>query len=94
MPMQMALEDGVLWLRQFYGVGEKVAHCISLFGYHQTDAYPIDTWVKQLLTTLYGVEANANAYKAFIETYFVTYRGYAQQVLFYYMRSHYSKSKT
>ncbi|MBS7525750.1 8-oxoguanine DNA glycosylase [Fusibacter paucivorans] len=93
-PSHMTLEEATAWLRQFYGVGEKVAHCILLFGYYQTDAYPIDTWVKQLLTTLYGVEANANAYKAFIENYFVMYRGYAQQMLFYYMRSCYSKSKS
>jgi N-glycosylase/DNA lyase len=93
LPVSMPLKESVLWLQQFYGVGEKVAHCILLFGYHQTEAYPIDTWVKQMLTTLYGVEEKQQAYKAFIETYFVTYRGYAQQVLFYYMRSYYSKSK-
>ena len=87
-PYGMTLEEGIQWLTQFYGVGEKVAQCVLLFGYQNGDAYPIDTWVKQLLKTLYGVE---NHQKQFIESYFDEYRGFAQQVLFYYMRQFYNK---
>lgn len=87
-PFGLDLEDGIEWLKQFYGVGDKVAQCILLFGYGKEDAYPIDTWVKQMLKELYGVEKNQ---KAFIETYFGDHRGFAQQVLFYYMRNYYAK---
>ena len=91
-PHDLSLEDGVTWLRQFYGVGEKVAHCVLLFGYYKTDAYPIDTWVKKLLSELYGVPDKKGAHQAFIKSYFTQYSGYAQQLLFYYMRCFYTKS--
>jgi len=90
-PYALTLDEGVLWLRQFYGVGEKVAHCILLFGYDKTDAYPIDTWVKKLLFELYGVPDKKGAHQAFIKSYFTQYSGYAQQLLFYYMRCFYTK---
>ena len=32
-----------------YGVGEKVADCICLFGLHQLDAFPVDTHIRQAL---------------------------------------------
>ena len=90
-PNQLSLEEGVTWLTQFYGVGEKVAHCVLLFGYYKTDAYPIDTWVKKLLSELYGVPDKKGAHQAFIKSYFTQYSGYAQQLLFYYMRCFYTK---
>ncbi len=76
------------YLKQFYGVGDKVADCVALFAYGKREAFPIDTWVKKMLKTLYGVEDKA---PEFVKTYFTSHGGYAQQYLFYYMRSFYGK---
>ena len=35
------------------GVGIKVANCVSLFGLHHTDAFPVDVWMKRILTQYY-----------------------------------------
>lgn len=40
-------------LTRLFGVGVKVANCVSLFGLHHVDAFPIDVWVKRILTEQY-----------------------------------------
>lgn len=35
------------------GVGIKVASCVSLFGLHHTDAFPVDVWMKRILKERY-----------------------------------------
>ena len=35
------------------GIGPKVADCICLFGLHHTDAFPVDTHIRQILTAHY-----------------------------------------
>ena len=35
-------------LKQLKGVGEKVASCIQLFGLHQLELFPIDTWIAKV----------------------------------------------
>ena len=40
-------------LTALYGVGIKVANCVSLFGLHHVDAFPIDVWVKKILSQEY-----------------------------------------
>lgn len=35
------------------GIGPKVANCICLFGLHHIEAFPIDTHMKQILSTYY-----------------------------------------
>ena len=72
------------WLKQFYGVGDKVADCILLFAYGKTEAFPVDTWVKKMLGELYDVHKD---YEGFIRTYFTAFPGIAQQYLFYYIRN-------
>ncbi len=76
-------EDRIKWLEQFYGVGLKVASCIALFGYADDTAFPVDTWVKKMLSQLYGVE---KGHEAFVKQYFDAHPGIAQQYLFYYIR--------
>lgn len=39
------------------GIGEKVASCILLFGYHRFDVFPIDTWVKKYMREKYNLES-------------------------------------
>ncbi|MDO5133911.1 MAG: DNA glycosylase [Eubacteriales bacterium] len=40
-------------LTALFGVGVKVASCVSLFGLHHTDAFPVDVWMKRVLAQEY-----------------------------------------
>ncbi len=45
--------EAVAALTTLSGVGVKVANCVSLFGLHHTDAFPIDVWMKRILAEHY-----------------------------------------
>ncbi len=66
-------------LRTINGVGEKVANCVVLFGFHHMDAFPVDVWIrrvlKERLPTDFKVEDLGE------------YAGLAQQYMFYSARS-------
>lgn len=61
-----------------HGIGPKVADCALLFGYGFRQAFPVDTWIKKVMSERYG--------KGFDAAYFGEYAGVAQQYLFYYER--------
>lgn len=65
-------------LRQIHGVGPKVAACALLFGFGHTEAFPVDVWIKRVLTVHFpdGFPLDALGDAA----------GIAQQYLFYYGR--------
>lgn len=69
------------------GVGEKVADCILLFSMKKTEAFPVDTWIKKVMSELYNESKDIKKIANFAETKFGKYGGIAQQYLFYYMRS-------
>lgn len=75
-------------LLKIYGVGPKVADCVSFFGYKKTDSFPVDTWIEKVYRenfggTLLSREKIANYFVGL----FKEYSGYFQQYLFYYKRS-------
>lgn len=90
----MPYEDALPYLMQFYGIGEKVANCVCLFGLHQIDAFPIDTWIQRiLLREYYRPEYDSlpksHLYHQMIQDSFGKYQGYAgvmQQYIFFYER--------
>ena len=61
------------------GVGPKVAECALLYGFHKTECFPLDVWMKRAMATLLPgrrpEEFGENA-------------GLAQQYLFHYSRLH------
>jgi len=71
------------------GVGEKVAHCILLFGYGRMDTFPVDTWVRKVMQQYYfdGQPANAAQIHALAQNRFGELSGFAQQYLFHYIRT-------
>ncbi len=74
-------------LLAFHGIGPKVANCIMLFGLRDTAAFPVDTWVKQIMNDMYGFDMNdTKGMQAFARERFGSLAGYAQQYLFYYYR--------
>jgi N-glycosylase/DNA lyase len=76
-------------LMQINGVGPKVANCILLFSYGRRESFPVDVWVKRALEEFYFPQNNmSNAeLEKWASAKFGEYGGYAQQYLFYYMRS-------
>ena len=66
------------------GIGPKVADCVLLFGAGRMDAFPVDTWMKKALSTVYGIEVKSpTELRTFSEQKFGKFAGYAQQYLFF-----------
>ena len=70
------------------GVGAKVANCVMLFAYERVRAFPIDVWIERVLREKYRKHNwTSSRLRAFSESYFGVYGGYAQQYLFHYART-------
>ncbi|MDD4311728.1 MAG: DNA glycosylase [Eubacteriales bacterium] len=61
------------------GVGEKVANCVMLFGYHRLARFPRDVWINRIEAGEYG--------GAFPTGRYPDTAGALQQYIFYYARS-------
>ncbi len=46
-------EDAKAELLKIKGVGEKVAQCSLLYGFGRTEAFPVDVWVKRIMSEMY-----------------------------------------
>ena len=66
-------------LKEFYGVGDKIANCIALFGFGFTEAFPMDVWIKRIISNYY-VEGEFDKNK------YGEYAGIVQQYMYYYAR--------
>lgn len=73
-----AIEDGREELMKISGVGPKVAECALLYSFEKTQAFPVDVWVKRILSELYP-----NGMPECIGEY----GGIAQQYLFHWRRN-------
>jgi N-glycosylase/DNA lyase len=71
--------DAINFLKNFKGIGDKVANCIALFGLHKIDAFPIDVWIRRIIDERYGGN--------FDKTRFSEYNGIVQQYMFFYQRN-------
>ena len=76
-----SLDDDALFsaLLTVSGVGEKVANCVMLFGYHRLDRFPRDVWINRIEAREYG--------GAFPTERYPDTAGALQQYIFYYARS-------
>jgi N-glycosylase/DNA lyase len=84
-------------LCDFPGVGAKVANCVMLFAYERLRAFPIDIWIERVLKEKYFPRKRKvipQRLRAFCESYFGEYGGYAQQYLFHHARTALHKSGT
>lgn len=72
-------EEALCELKRLDGIGDKVASCVLLFGLHQLDAFPVDTWMKKALAAHFG--------RGFDPKVFSPYAGVAQQYIFNYERN-------
>lgn len=76
--MACSHEEAVNALKRIRGIGDKVANCISLFGLHHIEAFPIDVWMKRALDEIYQNKFDPGQYEG--------YAGIVQQYMFYYIR--------
>ena len=65
-------------LCRIHGVGPKVSSCVLLFGFHKTEAFPVDVWMKKSLARHFP--------DGFDPAPLGRYKGLCQQYLFYYER--------
>ena len=83
---KMNSNDALSYLMNNKGIGEKVASCILLFGYHRFDVFPIDTWVKKYMKDKYNIEGIENIRKFTYDKY-KDLSGIAIQYMFHYKRN-------
>ena len=88
-------------LRSLPGVGPKVADCVSLFAFDKLEAFPIDVWVRRVIYQIRGVGipgtkdgtekpltvSEYTELSSFARRHYGKFAGYAQEYLFYYIRS-------
>lgn len=66
------------------GVGNKVADCTLLFGFHKTDAFPVDTWIEKLYHEDFdGKLTDRKKISEYFVSLFGEYAGLVQQYLFH-----------
>lgn len=82
------IQEARVQISKIKGVGPKVADCILLFGAGRGEVFPTDVWMKRVLTQLYGFKnLTPKAINDFAKENFGNLAGYAQQYLFYSIRS-------
>jgi N-glycosylase/DNA lyase len=65
-------------LQKIHGVGPKVADCVLLFGFSRIEIFPLDVWMKRVMSSMYP-----SGFPPEIKEY----AGLAQQFLFHYARN-------
>lgn len=65
-------------LETIKGIGPKVASCILIFGYGRREGFPIDVWMKKVMSTYYPDKT---------PDYFAPYQALSQQYLFSWIRA-------
>lgn len=85
MPTEQACER----LMRIRGVGPKVADCVLLFAYHRLEVFPVDVWIARAMSQFYlgGLRATPKAAREEGIRRFGAFAGYAQEHLFYRVRS-------
>ena len=70
-----------------HGVGPKVADCVTLFGYHRSDSFPVDTWIEKVYREDFvGQLTDRKEITKWFLDKFKENSGYYQQYLFHYKR--------
>ena len=75
----LTIDEGRDELIKIKGVGEKVAQCSLLYGFGKVDAFPVDVWVKRIMSELYPDG---------LPDFFSGNKGLAQQYIFHYQRTY------
>ena len=82
---QLPYDQAYSKLLEIKGIGPKVANCIMLYGFHFMESYPIDTWMKKIISEDYG-SYTKEEYLSYINQTYGGFQGYVQQLQFYHKR--------
>ena len=68
------------------GIGPKVGDCIALFSWGRREVFPVDVWIKRVVTALYfhGENVSLKEIQKFAAQLYGPLAGYAQQYLFHF----------
>lgn len=88
----MNSDDALIYLMNNKGIGEKVASCILLFGYHRFDVFPIDTWVKKYMKEKYNLE-KVKDIREYMKNKYNDNCGLVIQYIFHYNRNKSDKNE-
>ena len=83
--MELSYEEAKKLLLTINGVGEKFANCVLLFSLLKSEAFPVDTWIKKAMESLYNIKEKE--IPDYTKINFGNYSGFAQQYIFYYIRN-------
>jgi len=75
---EMPIDEARAELRKLTGVGPKVAECSLLYGFGKEEAFPIDTWIKTVMSKFYPTG---------LPEFVKPHAGIAQIYLFHYIRN-------
>jgi len=81
------LEQKLNYLTSFSGIGYKVANCVSLFGFSDFSAFPVDVWISRYLNKTFGITGNAKSLMYVGQKIFGDFCGYIQEYIFYSIRN-------
>lgn len=71
-------------LLKIKGVGDKVANCVTLFGFNRGDSFPVDTWIEKIYREDFGgTLTDRKKINRYFLDLFKENSGYVQQYLFY-----------
>ena len=72
-----------------YGIGDKVADCISLFALDKPEAFPVDRWVERAMAHYFpdGDQPEGDELVMRAQDHFGRHAGYANQLLFHEQRT-------
>ena len=82
---KLSYDEAYKKLLEIKGVGPKVANCIMLYGFHFMESYPIDTWMKKIISEDYS-NYSKEEYLSYINNSYEGFQGYVQQLQFYHKR--------
>jgi len=82
----MNSNEALDYLMSNKGIGEKIASCILLFGYHRFDVFPIDTWVKKFMKDKYNL-TTIPSIREYMYNKYNKYSGLIIQYVFDYSRN-------
>ena len=84
---KLSTEESIKELMSIKGIGLKVASCILLFAYSRFDTYPIDTWVKQYISSHYNIKNDINSISKYIKSQYNQYSGLVIQYFYHIERN-------
>ena len=73
----MDFDSAMNALMTIKGIGPKVASCILIFSYQKREGFPMDVWMKKVMSTYYQGKD---------KSYFSPYEALSQQYLFSWIR--------